>query len=141
MPGKEEESMARCPTCNLDPEVIALTIEALNTVLEGHNEESTDITVCLDCGNVALTAFANPPAEIIRHFSGPGTVHAVYDLLYDSDLKHIIVVQYENLFAITYTVWKDNTWNFTPEQLLEVYIVIDNKAQILWSASPPQPPT
>jgi hypothetical protein len=44
-----------------------------------------------------ITALANPPAEITKHFSGPGSVLAVYDLLSDSDLKHIVVIQYGNL--------------------------------------------
>ena len=60
--------------------------------------------ICLTNG----ISVAAPPPEIAKHFSGHGVVHSVHQILSDSDLKHIAVVQHGSLFAIVYAVYADN---------------------------------
>jgi hypothetical protein len=74
--------------------------------------------------------------EIAEQLKSDGQVLAVYSLLYDSDLK-IIYAQHGNLFVISYARWVDNMWQWKNDDILEVFIAINQKPHILWSRQPP----
>ena len=82
-------------------------------------------------------ASADLPTEISEQLKTPGQVFIRRELLTDSDLKHVIYAQHGNLFLITYARWDGNMWRWTNDDILEVFIAINQKPHILYSRKPP----
>jgi hypothetical protein len=75
------------------------------------------------------------PQEIAEQIKDNGQVLATYQLLSDSDLKHLIYAKHGNLFVMAYARWIDNMWRYY--DILEVFIAINQKPHILWSRQSP----
>jgi hypothetical protein len=99
------------------------------------------VAIILITALLAMSSLANAttpiPQEIADQLQVPGQVIAHYELLYDSDLKFIIYAQHGKLFLITYARWVDYMWKWEPNDILEVFIAVNQKPHILWSRQPP----
>ena len=96
------------------------------------------IFVVLVVAILSTNVLAQPPPEIAKHFAEPGTVLAVYPLLSDSDLKHIVIAQHGPFYVIAYARWENPVWKFSNDEVLEIIIAIDKRPHVLWSRQPPR---
>ncbi len=95
------------------------------------------IFVVLVVAILSTNVLAQPPPEIAKHFAEPGTVRAVYPLLSDSDLKHIIIAHHGPFYGIAYARWENPPGNSSNDDVLEIFIAVDKRPHVLWTRDPP----
>ena len=80
----------------------------------------------------------NPPPEITSQFKR-GEVLAYHELLSDSGIKYVGIVQFSDFFVFTYLKWnggKDSWKKVEKTDVLEIFILIDGEPKTIWTRSP-----